>query len=724
MDGSAEGGDLGERLVAAGMMGPGILDEVRAEARQSGTALEDALVDSGRIAEPALLDFLAEQHGIPFPEVEDSDADPDGARWLPAELARRHAAVPLGWSSGRLVVATPHAHRLGQVDELRFHVGRPVQPVFADRARVQRLQDRLYGPIEGGEDRSLERALEAVADRSGGGVGEADAESGAGADASPVVHLVNELMARAMEQGASDIHVEATESSLWVRFRVDGALHLYRELPGKLLGPVLSRIKVLGGLDISDRRRPQDGRLKMRFRGRKLDVRIATLPTFWGEKAVLRLLDQSGVGLDLASLGFLPGEQEKLEAIIHQPQGLVLATGPTGSGKTTTLYSVLRALNSQATNIITVEDPVEFQLRGINQVPVNPKAGLDFARGLRAILRQDPNVIMVGEIRDLETAEIAMEASETGHRVLSTLHTNSAIGAVTRLVDMGVPRYLVADSVSAVLAQRLVPINCPDCAEPVAVSAELRRTHRIPEQVTFYEGRGCPSCDGRGRKGRTGVYELLVADQGVRDAIHNGAPEEELLERARRNGMHRMFEDALIKAMKGQVALSDVLASVEVSDGVAASGEHLLEVADAGWEARRGSVPSPGGSGAGQGVLVASAVAEEREMAAFLLDSQGHTVQVARDGHEAREMLRDNANKLLVVDTALPPRGGGELVRGLRDLDGWSRLPVLAIVDSGLAGQAEALESGADACLPKPLHPGAFRAQVGRLLQREGTMAD
>ncbi|MEF8792656.1 ATPase, T2SS/T4P/T4SS family [Thiohalorhabdus sp.] len=420
----------------------------------------------------------------------------------------------------------------------------------------------------------------------------------------------------------------------------------------------------------------------------------------------MRILDQSGGSLELAKLGFLRAEYEALEGIIRQPQGMLLVTGPTGSGKTTTLYSVLSAINKEDVNIVTEEDPVEYQLAKINQVPVNPKAGMTFAAGLRSILRQDPNIIMVGEIRDQETAEIALESAETGHMVFSTLHTNSAVGAVTRFLDMDVPGYLLASSLSGVLAQRLLRRNCPDCSEPVEVGQGLRARYNIPDTVTFYEGQGCPTCDGQGTKGRMGFYELLLLDREIAEGINSGATEAELVDRARRNGMHLMFEDGLIKAMQGKVSLTEVLRGLEVPSGVAIDGGRLWEEADKTWAERATA-------------LVVSGEAGHAEMVASILRTGGLAVSVTDSGRQGLDRIRRQAPALVVADRDSSDLDGVALAESLRREPGLREVPLLLLADTmSVREETQALAAGADDFLAKPLDPERLMARVRRLQRR------
>ncbi|HKJ71072.1 MAG TPA: ATPase, T2SS/T4P/T4SS family [Gammaproteobacteria bacterium] len=716
--------DLGEMITEKGLLTQETLEEARAKAGKTRQPFEEFLIEQGYVREEDLLPLLSEVHHIPLVAFDDLTIKSEAANLLPYEIATKYRVLPLGQRRGTVVLAMRNAHNIRLVDELRFHVGRPVQTVYASQKAIESKLGELYGAAEdelGPEDDSaLNEALQDIEVEEGPSEEEGSEDAvRAESASSPIVKLVNEILLRAVQKGASDIHIEAAESSVVVRFRVDGVLHVMRRLPKKVQNAVISRLKVLGGMDISDSRRPQDGRIKLRIKDRNLDIRVSTLPTFWGEKVVMRILDQAGVGLDLDVLGFLRAEREQIDRIMRQPQGMMLVTGPTGSGKTTTLYSVLSAINTDEINIITVEDPVEFQLSGINQVPVNPKAGMTFAAGLRSILRQDPNVIMVGEIRDQETGEIALEAAETGHMVFSTLHTTSAAGAVTRLIDMEVPSYLIASSLSGVLAQRLLRRNCPDCSEPVEVGEGLRKKYNIPDGVTFYRGKGCSTCDGQGKKGRMGVYELLVPDKEVIEGINRGASESELVDAARKAGMNLMFEDGLVKAMRGAVDLNDVIQTVGAPVGAKVDAERLLEQADLPWEERGLTAKRKKKREADEPstVLVVDDSRTIRDMSRFVLESEGYKVIVAEDGREGLETAFKEMPDLILTDMQMPNMNGDELVQKIKNDPGMVHIPVVVLTSQeGEETEAGVLAHGADDFINKPIEPMTLTARVKKIL--------
>jgi len=532
----------------------GIPPEVVARAaarRREGRTLGEALGELGATDAASFARALAETAGLPFAAALPDPPARELIAVLPMPFARRHLVLPLARDAAGLAVALADPAALAALDDLRVLYGAPVRALVAPAPALRDAITRAYDAAA----RSAADTMDAIeGERLDLVAGELDEppdllEAG---DDTPVIRLLNALLAQAVKDGASDIHVEPYERGLAVRFRVDGLLHDVLEPPARLAATLASRVKIMAGLDIAERRLPQDGRVAVRVAGRDVDVRVSIVPTAFGERVVLRLLDRAGALRDLPDLGLAPATAARLERVLAQSHGIVLVTGPTGSGKTTTLYAALRRLAGGERNIMTIEDPIEYQLRGIGQVQASSRIGLTFAAGLRAVLRQDPDVILVGEIRDRETVEIAMQAALTGHLVFSTLHTNDAPGAMTRLVDMGVEPFLISSSVLAVLAQRLLRRVCEGCAVAGSPGDEPR-----------HAGPGCATCRGTGYRGRTAIHELLVVDDPVRALVMARADAAAVRRHAIAAGMTTLRDDGLGKARAGITTVAEVLRATQ-----------------------------------------------------------------------------------------------------------------------------------------------------------------
>jgi type IV pilus assembly protein PilB len=539
------------------------LEEVMQEQARSGKTIAQILQDFGIVEMETQLQIVASHLGTEVVDLSDKELGPELVHLLPSSVARTHQAVPVADYGSIVQVALANPLNPSTVDEIGFVLGKEVQVMVADPAAIERLLNTYYPEDSGG----LADVLgELSADE--GMAGEvAAAETGDGlsdlANEAPIVRFVNLVLYQAVQDRASDIHFEPFEDEFKIRYRVDGALYEMAPPPKHLALPVISRIKVMSNLNISERRLPQDGRINFPLGGRQIDLRVSTLPTAFGESVVLRILDRSAVNLDLEALG-LPGYvMDYVDEAILQPNGIFIVTGPTGSGKTTTLYSCLRKVNTIDSKLLTAEDPVEYDIEGIMQVAINEAVGMTFGKALRAFLRQDPDVIMVGEMRDLETSQIAVQASLTGHLVLSTLHTNDAPGAVTRLVDMGVEPFLISSTLMAVLAQRLVRTTCKNCRTPFEpTESQLGLLNLSPHDIgdkVFYYGRGCSTCNDTGYKGRRGIFELLKVTDPIRMLINERAPSIVVRQKAVELGMVTLREDGLRGIFEGATTIEEVV---------------------------------------------------------------------------------------------------------------------------------------------------------------------
>ena len=551
---AVKGEHIGTLLLEEGIVTPEDFRRAQAVHERTGEPFTRVLVDEGIISENDLVRAIARQIGIDFVNLAEETIDPAAAALIPESLARRYAAIPIRFEGERLVVAMADPGNVLVVDDIRAITGMPLIPRVATRtdieqavARLSRFDDSVadLADILGEQDETEDlRAVEAATEEA------------------PVVKLVNTLISRAVNERASDIHIEPGERDLRVRFRIDGVLHEVMTTPRSVSGAVVSRMKIMADLDIAERRVPQDGRVGLRVGGRPIDLLVATLPTIYGEKVVIRILDKEDSVLDLPELGYLLHSLERFERSYSKPYGAILVTGPTGSGKTTTLYATLNVLNRPDVNIITVEDPVEYRLNGITQVQVNRKAGLQFATVLKAILRSDPDIVLVGEVRDGETAKTAVEAALTGHLVLTTLHTKDAASSIGRLVDMGVEPYLVSSALDSILAQRLARKLCDRCREPFEATPEMVKQMRIDDvegPVTLYRANGCKACGDTGYRGRLSINEILLVTEEIERMAVDRRPSNELKAVAVEQGMRTLRQDGIDKVRLGMTTLEEVL---------------------------------------------------------------------------------------------------------------------------------------------------------------------
>jgi type IV pilus assembly protein PilB len=697
---------LGEMLLRQGVITEERLKEaLELQQKQKGSRLGRVLIDLGYATEVQICEVVAEQLQIPAADLVAVDIAPQVLALVPRDLAVKYACLPWFVEGKDLYLIMADPTNIEAADAVAFKTGLRVKPVVAPESEVQASLERLYSTeneettLAQFEGVDLQGQLETL------GVDEEEKheEDEEVLSSGPVVTMVNAVLLDAIRAGASDIHIEPQEKALYLRYRVDGMLRQVMTIPKKVQSKVISRIKIMAHMDIAEHRKPQDGRTRIVSNGKQYDMRVSSLPTADGEKIVIRILVQSRASVALEELGFEPDVLASFKEMLNRPQGMILVTGPTGSGKTSTLYAALNFLKGEATNIVTVEDPIEYRLPGVNQVAVSDKAGLTFAAGLRSILRQDPNVIMVGEIRDLETAQVAFQAAQTGHLVLSTLHTNDAPSAATRLVQMGVPAYLVASSVIAVQAQRLVRRVC-DCRAGAGAAAS----------------KGCEACRYSGFRGRTAIYELMRMTPRVRSVLIAHGSDDVIRRAAQATGMRTMYGDGRLKASRGVTTEEEILRVVppdEADDRPEAAAEAVAASQAAV------PVPAPLAAAASQARRSRILVVDDDEgmLSALsdLLSAENYEVLLARSGAQALTVVYQDPPQLILTDLVMPDITGLELLRKLRGDLSTCQIPCLVLTGAGeVDSETQAIDAGADDYITKPVESGRLLSRVRRALFR------
>lgn len=546
---------FGDVLLDMGFVTREQLDEARAEQEKTGERLGQILIAKGFLTEGRLVEALAVQRKLPVLSLSRYRPMPEAVRMVPENVARRLNIVPLSLENDRtLLVAMADPANIMALDELRMLTGMDISVGVAGASEIDRTLNRVYTIQESLDGAGLEITSGEMPD-----LDLVHAAEEANPDDAPIIQLVNSVLEQAVREGASDIHVEPFEKNSRIRYRIDGQLFGALDFPRKVHPAVVSRLKIMSGMDISEKRRPQDGRILIRVLGRRVDLRVSSLPTIYGEKVVLRILDRANAMVGLKKLGLDDGDKALVDSVCNAPYGIVLVTGPTGSGKSTTLYSILEQINSPEVNVVTVEDPVEYTIPGIGQVQVNERTGLGFNSALRSILRQDPDKILVGEIRDGETAQLAIRAALTGHLVLSSLHTNDAPSATIRLVDMGIQPFLVSSSLLMVIAQRLVRRLCPQCRQEYVMPPELCADLRVPAGTKAWRPEGCNDCRGTGYRGRLAIFEIMEMNDAIRKHVVDGAASTVLRQEAMANGMRTLRQSGIAKILSGVTSVEDVL---------------------------------------------------------------------------------------------------------------------------------------------------------------------
>ncbi len=676
--------------------------------------LSEALVAQGLLSPEEVGRLVERSFGIPYSDPKPESLDKLALKLLPDKLCRRHRLIPLRLDGEHLEVLMANPLDLDAQSDAAVVSGREIKACFGTADRITQLIEAAHGRQE---EESLPGAqfeevpLEVLEEKA-----EEEAEAEEEAGSGPVSKLVNHLFVSAVRMRASDIHVEQYNDRTVVRFRVDGHLRTIMNLPKRIgAGPLVSRIKIMGSMDVSERRRPLDGRAKLRVDGFEIGLRISTLPTSFGEKVVIRILDKRQAEIPFETLGFRPQIQDQLERILKNPKGMFLITGSTGSGKTTTLYSCLHRLKGETVNIVTVEDPVEYKLEGINQVQVNEKAGLGFAAALRSVLRQDPDVVLIGEMRDQETAEIAFQAAMTGHMVFSTLHANDCVSTITRLEQMGIDRFKIASPINAISAQKLVRKLCARCRRQVPeeeIPASLRKAleaRGLPRRL--YAPSGCGFCSGIGYRGRQVVVELLVLTEQLRGLIARGSDEAALRREALKNGwLLPMAEDVYWHLSAGSTSWEEASALLEAESGGLASPK----AAAANGPRKISKFPL-----AGRSILVVDDEAPVRNLIRRILEAYGCAVREASEGAEGLRMFAEQAPDLVVLDLNMPVMGGLDMIQAVRSRQRFWNVPILILTAAeGAQSQELALESGADDYVSKPFEAQVLLARVRALFRR------
>jgi len=710
-----------QKLVKKGILSQDQLDEARARAASSKDhSLLFALLERSDVDDEALLTTLEKLYKRKLFKLEDLPKPNASVLSLCSEkVCNELGFVPLGFKKGSLVVATADPVNLELLDTIRFRIDKPVVALFVRPDDIHKKIRELYDSDEGMD--SFSNSDFGVADNADEQTSDTNLDDlKKAAEGSPIIKLVNSIIVKAMKMGSSDIHIEAGEQQSVVRLRVDGRLLPVMKFPLTAHALVVSRVKIISKLDISNSRTPQDGRSRIHLWGKNYDMRVSTLPSMYGEKVVIRILDKSGLSLDLDVLGFEASADQRVRESITRSTGMVLVTGPTGSGKTTTLYSFLHHINSTDANIITVEDPVEFQIQGINQVPVNAKAGLTFAAALRSILRQDPDIVMVGEIRDEETASIAVHAAQTGHLVLSTLHTNDAPSTISRLLEMGVDEASLSSSLNLIVAQRLLRRLCGHCKR---LSTELPKALQaldVPDDLQWYEAVGCEKCHHIGYKGRLAVHEVLYVNDRVRESIASKAADHIILQIAREEGMLMLFEDALSKCMAGHTSFEEVARVSAAPEGFKLSARvvegRLLNLMELNkiQQAKRAKVQASSGKNV---IMVVDDSRSVRQLVRYVLASDGHEIIEAEDGQQAWELLQNTIPNLVISDCDMPNMNGWELIERIRGDARFDNIPVLMLTShDNEEDEVRTLELGADDFITKPVEPMRLQIRVKKVL--------
>jgi type II secretory ATPase GspE/PulE/Tfp pilus assembly ATPase PilB-like protein len=725
------------------LLSDGTVAAIRQEPAPAPASLWELAVERKLIPDDQIVQALARRFRLPVADL--ARVDPKLQQAIPEQVARRFNVVPVRQTDSYLEVATANPFDIDAEKMLAFATGREVRMLLGSPASIRQRIDELYR----NED-AVNRLLEGIGgDFEVKEIADEDEVAGASAEEAsqrPIIRLVDVMLADGVTSRASDIHVEPIEGGVVVRYRIDGVLRQVMKIPRNAGLPLISRIKIMSGMDIADRLRPQDGRARVSVNGEPVDLRVSTLPASLGEKVVIRILSQRATVLNLDALGMHPEERQALERLLTSKEGIILVTGPTGSGKTTTLYSALRLVQSEGVNIVTVEDPVEYRLgENIVQVQVHEKAGLTFASALRSILRQDPDVVLIGEIRDQETAQIALQASLTGHLVLSTLHTNDAPNAVTRLVDMGMEAYKIASALRGVVAQRLMRRLCPACRQVAEGPPPVRVAGFVPAGATLYQAVGCKECSQTGYRGRFSIVEVLTVSPDIERRIGEGATADQLARVARQGGMRSLWESGLQHVLEGRSTIDELLRVTDVPlEDTAARAPEAPPAREPRVAARATAVPPPAGfapldvdldlelvdegaaetgvtagRGGGRKVLLVEDEEPLRRVMKDLLERDGFLVYEAKDGVQALDQVDRHGPDIVVLDLNLPGLDGYGVLKQLRSRPATRELPVMVLTAKGDEdNEVRVFELGADDFITKPFRARALSARLEAVLGR------
>jgi type IV pilus assembly protein PilB len=720
-------GFVGDLLIRAGLVDMRGLTAALATQARDGTTIGRAIASLGLAEESAVAAAIASALQLEHVNGETPEADDALAALLPVAFCNKRGAAALSLAGNKLRVAVTDPLDYSILQDVEFRTGKKAVAVVVTQTWLEALLRRRYPEPEGSATYHM---LDMVKPE---GVVEADPEQehelpdpavlAKDLHLPPIVKLVNLILSDAAKAGASDVHIEPHETYLQVRQRVDGLLYDKLNIPHHLQDATISRLKIMSGMDISERRKPQDGRSRLRFAGRRIDLRVSTIPTQFGEKVVIRLLNTDRAILPMEELGMSPRNLHLTRSFLANSQGMILVTGPTGSGKTSTLYTLLNSIQSSTNNIITLEDPIEMQIPGVNQMQINVKAGVTFANGLRSILRQDPNVILVGEIRDQETADIALGAAQTGHLLLSTLHTNDAIATITRLFDLGIQPFLIAASLLGIVAQRLVRRPCLACAVRRELSAKtierLGDASRLPVDGQWVAGPGCVECGHTGLKGRMAIQEVLAVNDQIRDLISSRAAEHVIKKAAKQAGMRTLMEDGIDKAARGLTTVDEVLRVASHGDAPDRQAEAQVAVeTPAATGAREAAETSDPGALRGK-VLVVEDSSTISSVVKYFLELEGFEVFVAENGLLGLEIAFRERPDLIVTDVNMPGMGGVAMVKALRGDARTAQIRIMMLTsESSVESETEGLEAGADDYILKPVEPRRLAARVKALRAR------